>query len=216
MNLNGVIFDMDGTLVDTMPICEQCLRETIAQYTGRSLSKTEVYDLFGPSEEGILWNVIGEETPAAYQYFLDLYERMHADQEQIVFFGVYDLLANLRASGIRTAIATGKAPETAAITLRYTGLEPYIERVETGFLEGGNKPRSIEMVLESWGMLPAKAAYVGDALSDMRAAQQAGVLPIGAAWSETALLSADNQRNGWMIFKQIEDFNDWVKAGKSL
>ncbi len=216
MELKGIIFDMDGTLVDTMSICERCLRETIARYTGRSLSKAEVYDLFGPSEEGILWNVLGEKTPAAYRFFLDRYERMHEDQEQIVFPGVYELLARLRASGIRTAIATGKAPETAAITLRYTGLEPYIERVETGFLEGGNKPRSIETVLESWGMPPTQAAYVGDAPSDMRAAQQAGVLPVGAAWSEAAMLSADGQPDSWLIFKQVEEFYDWVKAARTL
>lgn len=213
MNLRGLIFDMDGTLVDTMAICEQCLRETIARFTGRSLSNTEVYDLFGPSEEGILWNVLGDKTPSAYRFFLNMYEQMHEDCTKIVFPGVYDLLAHLRASGIHTAIATGKGPETAAITLRYTGLEPYIERVETGFLEGGNKPRSIETVLESWGMFPSQAAYVGDAPSDMRAAQQAGVLPVGAAWSETALLAV-GQPDGWLIFKQVEDFNAWVKAAR--
>src|SRR5512133_1046922 len=157
--LRGMIFDLDGKLVDTMPICIQALQETIAQYQQRRMTEPEVLNLFGPTEEGILFKLLGDEqAPAAYTRLLVVYERLHAACRE-PFPGVEDLLARLQAAGIRTAIATGKGAETAEISLRYTGLQRWVEQVETGFRYGGDKARLIQRVLDDWGLAPHEVAY---------------------------------------------------------
>lgn len=207
--LRGMIFDLDGTLVNTMPICVQALQETIAYYQHQDLSVAQVQALFGPTEEGILVKRLGEEqAPAAYARLLESYERLHDTCRQ-PFPGVEDLLARLQAAGIRTAIATGKGAETAEISLRYTGLRRWVEQVETGFRYGGDKARLIQRVLDDWGLAPQEAAYVGDVPSDMLAAEQAGVLPVGAAWADSAPFAA-HAANGWQLFYNIADLSTWL------
>lgn len=210
MIIQGLIFDLDGTLADTMNICVQSLQETITQYTGRPLAEEDLYAHFGPSEEGILHAVLGERGPSAYSHFLRIYERLHQNGRQIVFPGVVEMLETLRGMGLRLAIATGKAAETAEISLRYSGLEAYVERVETGFIDAGNKPLLIERILAGWKMPPARAAYVGDALSDMHAARQAGVCALGAAWAEESPLRAPGLPVDWVVFRRVGELAEWV------
>lgn len=211
MSIQGFIFDLDGTLADTMDICVQSLQDTITHYAGRPLAEAELYAHFGPSEEGILHAVLGERGPYAYSHFLKIYDRLHQNGRQIVFPGVFEMLEALRGRGLRLAIATGKAAETAAISLRYTGLNAYFERVETGFIDAGNKPLLIERILAGWKMPPAQAAYVGDMPSDMRAARQAGVLALGAAWAEKSQLRAPGLPEDWLLFRQVRDLPAWIR-----
>ena len=214
MTLKAIIFDLDGTLADTMDICVQALQETIALFAGSPLPEAELYAHFGPSEEGILHAVLGERGPAAYKHFLGIYERLHQNGKPILFPGVVEMLDFLRERGLRVAIATGKGAETAAISLGYAGLGSTIERVETGFITGGNKPVLIQRVLAGWDMPPDQAAYVGDAPSDMQAARQAGVLALGAAWAEKSPLRAPGLPPDWILFQRVADLTAWVAAEK--
>lgn len=73
MIIQGLIFDLDGTLADTMDICVQSLQETITHYAGKPLAKAELYAHFGPSQEGILPAELGERGLSAYSRFLKVY-----------------------------------------------------------------------------------------------------------------------------------------------
>ena len=54
MPLKAMIFDMDGTLGDTMPIVMDALKDTFRRYAGREYSTPEIIEMFGPSEEGVI------------------------------------------------------------------------------------------------------------------------------------------------------------------
>jgi phosphoglycolate phosphatase-like HAD superfamily hydrolase len=198
-----------------MDICVQSLRETIARYTGNTPSEAEIYTLFGPTEEGILINVLGERGRSAYAYLLEIYERLHQNGRPVVFPGGLEMLEQLHGRGLRLAIATGKGAETAEISLRYAGLAQYVERVETGFVGGGDKARLIHTILTGWGLPPAQAAYVGDAPSDMHAAGQAGVLPLGAAWAGKSPLRAPGLPADWILFQEVKDLLEWLAVEKA-
>jgi phosphoglycolate phosphatase-like HAD superfamily hydrolase len=58
MSLQGVIFDLDGTLGDTLPVCFAAFRETFRHYLGREYSDREIRAMFGPTEEGIIQRMI--------------------------------------------------------------------------------------------------------------------------------------------------------------
>lgn len=211
MKLYGIIFDLDGTLADTMTVCLRAFQETLQHYTGKGISLPELHALFGPSEEGILQDLLPDQAAEAYPRFLAAYEQLHLGCTQ-PFPGVEALLDDLRARGLRIAIATGKSAETAAISMSLLGLASRVERVETGFIDRGDKPELIQRVLLDWGLAPDQAAYVGDVPSDLYAAEQAGVLPIGAAWAETSVLRDVKLKDGWMVFERVEDLAAWLEG----
>lgn len=54
MKYKGIIFDFDGTIADTLPLCFYSFKEIFRKYNQRDLSSEEVLDMFGPSEVGII------------------------------------------------------------------------------------------------------------------------------------------------------------------
>lgn len=211
MDLDGVIFDLDGTLADTMSVCLQAFQETLQYYSGSCISLDELYPMFGPSEEGILRLLLPDQGPGAYHRYLASYQKFHQDCKHL-FPGVDDLLDVLSSKGVRTAIATGKSPETAEISIQALGLASRVERLETGFIDRGDKPELIRRILAEWKMPSSRAAYVGDVPSDLQAAELVGVLPIGAAWSATSPLRGIEPRDGWLLFEQVCDFTAWIQT----
>ncbi len=211
MDLRGIIFDMDGTLADTLPVCIDAFQETVQYFIGRRPEPAEISALFGPSEEGMLEKLIPGRLDESLPRFVAEYKRAHHQCRQL-FPGVERALELLKRKGIRMAIVSGKGAQSAEVSLRTLGLGRWIDCVETGFAEKADKPASISKVLARWNMLPEQAAYVGDMPSDMQSARRAGVLPVGAAWAETSTLpdAPDNQSE--LIFYDIESFVHWIQA----
>jgi len=211
MRLDGIIFDLDGTLGDTLPICYAAFRASLLQFVGRHYSDAEICALFGPSEEGVFQNVAPAQAEAALEMYLQAYEREHASCTA-PFPGVDRLLAWLREHGVKQAIVTGKGPRSAAISLRRLGLSSYFDLVEAGSPEGAVKPAAIRAVLNAWNADPARVAYVGDAPSDIDAARQVGTLAIAAAWAPAALATASElrARHPDATFTTVDAFVAWL------
>ncbi len=207
MPITALIFDMDGTLGDTIPSILIALRETFARFTGRVYSDDEIFAMFGPSEEGIIRrHVPAELFEPALQYFLDRYAELHADQP---FPGIRDLMSHLKERGYRIGVATGKGPKTASISMRAYGLDEFIDHLETGSAHGAVKPELIRRILANWGMPAAQAGYVGDTQSDMTDARAAGVLPLGAAWSRSSSITANDTP---YRFTSVDALRTWLDS----
>jgi phosphoglycolate phosphatase-like HAD superfamily hydrolase len=207
MTISALIFDMDGTLGDTMPSIMIAMRETFERFAGRMYTDDEIIAMFGPSEEGM----IGQRVPAdvyepALQFYLDRYAALHADAP---FPGIRDLMSYLKERGMRIAVATGKGPGTAAISMHAYGLDEFIDRLETGSPHGAVKPELIQRVLAGWELTGDQAGYVGDMPSDMADARMAGVLPLGAAWSESSSITeADTPYR----FTSVDSLKGWLES----
>jgi phosphoglycolate phosphatase-like HAD superfamily hydrolase len=198
---------MDGTLGDTLPSILVAMRETFERFSGRIYTDDEIVAMFGPSEEGMIrQRVPADSYEPALQYFLDRYADLHADAP---FPGIRDLMSYLKERGIRIAVATGKGPGTAAISMRAYDLDDYIDYLETGSPHGAVKPELILRVLDGWKLPADQAGYVGDMQSDMADARTAGVLPLGAAWSgSSSLTEADTPYR----FTSVESLKTWLAS----
>jgi len=181
----AVLFDLDGTLANTLPLCIEAFRLAVEPATGRAVSDAEIIATFGPSEEGTIQALAPNHYAESLAAYLQHYERLHA-QYPTPFTGITALLQDLRDRGVRLGLVTGKGAESTRLSLRQFGLDEAFEVVETGSPLGPRKVEALRQLLRSWGLAPQEAVYIGDAPSDVSAARAAGVPVVAAAWADTA------------------------------
>jgi pyrophosphatase PpaX len=209
MRLEGMIFDLDGTLTDTFAVCFISFRETIQAVTDRCPTDDEIFAHFGPSEEGMFRRWVPDRWEHCLRLYLSLYEREHRRIGRI-FPGVETALQTLKALGIPMAVVTGKGPRSTAISLAQLGLTPYFDSIQTGSPEGNVKPQGIQRVLTRWGAAPERVAYLGDVASDIEAAHAVGVMPLAAAWEARSDTAALRALRPLAMFTAVAQFLEWV------
>lgn len=212
MRLEGIIFDLDGTLGNTLPVCYAAFREALLTYTGREYADAEIDALFGPSEEGIVRRVVPQQWRECLEVYLAAYERHH-ELAPHPFPGVVEALDTLKQHGLRLGLVTGKGPRGAAISLRRLGLADAFDMIEVGSPEGAVKPEAIQRILAHWGVAPERAAYVGDTAYDVEAAREAGVIPLAAAWAPTARRDELLAAQPAACFTDVTQLVAWTAAG---
>jgi len=210
VRFDGFLFDLDGTLADTLPICFAAFRRALMPFSGRSYSDEEIASRFGPTEEGMIRRLVPDHWEACLEAYLSAYEEESRRRARL-FPGIDAALRLLQARGVEMAIVTGKGARSAGISLGDLQLAKFFAIVETGSPDGGVKPGSIRKVLTRWGVPPQRAAYVGDAPSDIEAARAAGVMPLAAAWAPTSQAEALCALTPRETFRTVDEFVRWIE-----
>jgi len=212
MNLQGVIFDMDGTLGDTVFVSVEAIVRAVHTHTGLTFTHPEIIARFGPSEPGIIKKLVPDEVwKEACRTFFEEYERIHQDHQIGAYPGIRPILDLLSEHGIRQAIVTGKGERSAHISLGYFQLNGHFEHVETGWLTGSSKEAGIKSVLSAWQIPPENAVYIGDAPADVAIARRAGVHPISAAWADTADPAELHAEQPEVLFETVAELETWLR-----
>ena len=210
--LRGLIFDLDGTLGDTLPLCIEAFRRTIEPLSGRSLTDREIMDTFGPSEEGTIRQLIPDHYTAGVRDYLRYYAELH-DLCPAPFPGITELLDVLRQRNLRLGMVTGKGEHSTRITLRRFGLTGYFDPVETGRPEGPGKPQGLRRVLAAWpDIAPQELLYLGDAPSDIRACQETGVPVAAVLWANTTEAAELLPLAPTYAFRTVAELRAWLLA----
>lgn len=187
-----VIFDLDGTLADTIDLIIACYDHALTSVLGLRVDPEVTRTWIGRTLTSTFadqWPGHAEELAEAYRAF----NRIHTPTMVSAYPGIPELLAELTAAGIVTGIATSKGREVADRTLRYARIElAATVTAEDSELHKPN-PEPLLLAQEKLGMAGRPAAYVGDALVDIQAAQAAGMDAIAVTWGAgdpDALLAA--------------------------
>ena len=208
--LKAVIFDLDGTLGDTLPLCIKAFRHAIEPLIQRTISDAEIIATFGPSEEGTIQALAPDYYEKGVADYLRYYEQFH-DLCPAPFSGVRDLLDNLRQQGVRLAMVTGKGVHSTAISLKRFQLEDYFELVETGWAAGPRKPACLQNVMRAFtGIRKEAMIYVGDSPSDIESSRSVGMPVVGAAWASTTNGQELAESQPDELFDSIAAFADWL------
>jgi len=210
MKLKGFIFDLDGTLINSLPVVFTSFSNTLVKFIGREYSPKELSDLFGPSEEGIFKKLFPDSWEVSLQYYLDEYDRNHAQYAE-PFPGVVEALSLLQERGLSLAIVSGKGPGSMEISLKHSRLKPFFEVIVSGSEHKASKPEHIQQVLKHWDYSPEDVAYIGDIAYDVKAAKEVGVLPISAIWAETAQVQKVLDMKPAFAFDNVEAFIEWIR-----
>ncbi|MCW0234521.1 MAG: HAD-IA family hydrolase [Ferrovibrio sp.] len=185
-----VIFDCDGTLVDSQHHIVSAMHSAFAA-NGLGLPEADsvrrtvglplevaIERLLLPLGAGTLGAVVEAYKVAA------LAQRLEPDHEEPLFPGLVPVLDRLEADGFLLGVATGKARRGLNFTLNTHGLADRFVTLQTCDVVAVGKPAP-DMVLQAMaetGAVPASTIVVGDTTYDMEMARNAGVAAIGVAW----------------------------------
>jgi len=177
-----VLFDLDGTLANSIDLIVDSYDEAFTVVTGQGVARERALQWIGQT----LPQTFGREDPvnaAALEHAYRAYNNAHTDQIT-PFPGVANLLCALRDAGCTTGVVTSKGRAAAAASLVQLGLDGLIEVLCCREDTDAHKPDPAPLMaaLVKVDATPADAAYVGDAVWDIMAAQAAGMAAIAITW----------------------------------
>lgn len=208
--LKAIIFDLDGTLADTLPLCIKSFQLAFEEITGIKYPENTITQFFGQTEEGITKSIEPDRWEECFYAYIRIYKENH-HLCPAIFEGTREILNFLRENQYKIAMVTGKGKPTADITLDYFGIKNYFEYVETGSTEGVIKDKCIAKILNHWQIHANQAAYIGDQPSDIICSRKIGVLPIAVTWASTTDSKLLEKENPSKIFSKIKDFKHWLE-----
>jgi pyrophosphatase PpaX len=179
----AVLLDLDGTLVDTIPLI---LDAIAVAFTGRTPAPTRtewLATLGRPLHDALRdWVAESDLDTVIARYRARQRERLHTITHP--YDGIADALAACRRAGHALAIVTSKGRDMTARTLDQVGLTGAVDLVVTADDTTRHKPHAepIWHALATLGWHDRPALYLGDAIHDLHAAHAAGVHAAAAGW----------------------------------
>lgn len=190
-----VLFDLDGTLVDTIPLIVASFQHAAREVLGLEVEQAQARAWIGRPLLPVMLEISpdhGVELDRVYREW----NLAHTCQLIAPFAGIDALLASLAAAGVTTAIVTSKRQASARLALECVGLESMIDVVAALEDTDAHKPSPapLQLALARLGAHADDAVYVGDATVDIAAARAAGMASVAVTWG--AGLAPDLQAAG--------------------
>jgi N-acetyl-D-muramate 6-phosphate phosphatase len=183
-----VLFDLDGTLVDSAPDLAGAVNELRAANGLAAMPLDQLRPLVGSGARGMVGAAFGV-TPGDARYaslrddFLQRYAArlLHLT---VVFAAIVPVLRRIEAESLRWGIVTNKALHLAEPIVAGTGLSPRAAVLIAGDSTAHTKPHPAPLLeaARRIGVDPARCVYVGDDIRDMQAGRAAGMATLAAGW----------------------------------
>jgi phosphoglycolate phosphatase len=183
----GVLFDLDGTLLDSAPDLYAALQSQCAEEGVAPPAYAPVREVVSRGARAVLRCAFAARREVAIEAlvprYLRLYEQVMA-RDTRPFEGVDDLLVRLEARGLRWGIVTNKAAFLTDELLRRIGWSARAAAVVCGDTLPVKKPDPAPVLLacERAGLAPARCLFVGDDRRDVQAGAAAGLFTVAASW----------------------------------
>lgn len=187
MRYSAVLFDLDGTLVDSVPDIAHSINHMLSDLGHPTLSAEHISLFLGKGMEHLIWQVLLEVneglTPSATDFekaktlFAKHYLWQSAHSVSTVFEGVRAGLEAFKTAGCKLAVVTNKPIEFVPLLLQQMDLAKYFELLVGGDTCEQKKPHPMPFLYacEQLRVLPSEALVIGDSSNDSIAARQAGI-----------------------------------------
>jgi pyrophosphatase PpaX len=183
MRFPVVLFDLDGTVIDSGAIILASMRHAAKEVLGSEPPDEELMAAVGgPGLEAQMHALAPDRVDELVSVYRAHNEPLH--EGLMCCAGIDDLLVRLKDEGRRLGIVTAKRRKTVALAFDQIPLEHLFETVVGGDETARHKPdpEPLLLALERLGADPADTAYVGDAPFDIKAAKAAGVFSVAVTW----------------------------------
>ena len=185
INVSGIAFDLDGTLVDTLPDLAHAANKMLEQLGFPSVSMSEFSNYIGHGVDGLINGLLKKflknfsehntHTLEAHAIFKKEY-RLCVPRFSKVYSGVYDALDILKGYQVKLFCVTNKPYEYTRIILRDLALEKYFDLVLAGDTLDRKKPDPLPLnhLSRVFGLPIKRLLMVGDSIVDIKTAREAG------------------------------------------
>jgi phosphoglycolate phosphatase len=182
-----IVFDLDGTLVDSLPDLTSALNRTLAAGGLAPFTEAQVAPMVGDGAGMLLRRACARRGITADDAMVAAYiadYTAHSAQETRAYPGIPEVLARLRGQGYRLAVCTNKPERPARAVLAAIGLAGFFDAVLGGDSCATRKPDPGHLLatIRAAGGVPQASLMVGDHRNDVLAAWGAGTKCIFAAW----------------------------------
>jgi pyrophosphatase PpaX len=189
-----VVFDLDGTIVDSVELIVQSFQHAAREVLGREMSRDDsIANVGRPLREQMVM-ISPEHADELVAVYREWNHREH-DRMLKLYDGILQLLHSLQTSGVKLGLVTSKSRYTTQMAFDLTGIECYFDATICADESPRNKPSPdpILLCLQRLEVEVDEAAYVGDSPADMQAARAAGVEAVAVTWGvfETKTLEAE-------------------------
>ena len=186
-----VIFDMDGTLLDSMDCLAEWLCRSVKGHCPTPVTPAIITAAFGPTEKKIIEqfvanDLVGQCLDAYHQFYESEHGRVY------VYPGIDELLREMKRKGIPLALCTGKGRRAVEISLGLLGWEDLFQEIITGddTVRFKPDPEGVNLILNRTGAAKKRTIFIGDGAADVGAARNAGIIGGRAEWGAPGPLPA--------------------------
>ena len=184
MRFPVVLFDLDGTLIDSGPIILSSMQYSVRTVLGREIPTEELgLTIGGQGIVAQMQAIDAERADELVEVYKEHNDGLHETLE--AFDDLLALLPRLKAEGRKLGIVTAKRHRTVSLALeRFPALEDDFDVVVAHEDTSRHKPDPdpVLFAVEKLDAAPSDAAYVGDSPFDIRAAKAAGAFAVAVAW----------------------------------
>ncbi|MDW8294840.1 MAG: HAD-IA family hydrolase [Aquificaceae bacterium] len=184
MSLKAVLFDLDGTLIDSYRDIGIHLNRTLKDFGKPQIDIEGVRHLIGGGARELLRNFF---TDGLLEEALEVFRGYYLAEPVIhtrPFKGIQEVLERAKDRGVRLAVVTNKMEELSRLILKELGLMDYFFLLVGGDTYSEKKPSPLPLLetLKVLGVSPREALMVGDTETDLKAGRLAGTKRGLALW----------------------------------
>lgn len=189
----AVIFDLDGTLLDTLDDLTDSINFMLKEFGYRTLTRDEVRAIIGNGAKQMISDALPEKLAGAeLKKRLDVYSKIYdasGSPKTKLFDGINEVVSELKNRGYKLAVLSNK-PQHSTNKVA----EKYLSGLGFDYIAGQSEtikckpdPAGALYVLDKLGVKPENAYLVGDGETDVMAAINAGMNGIGALWGNRSI-----------------------------
>jgi len=212
-----LIFDLDGTLIDSKLDLAHAVNATRAHMGMPALEHERVYSYVGNGAPVLIRRALGEEATElqveeALEFFLEYYREHPLDFTRL-YPGVRESLERLGQAGKQMAVLTNKPVRISRAILDGLGVQDFFFRIYGGNSFEFKKPHpvGVEALMRETGVGRDATLMVGDSSVDVETARNAGIACCGVTYGFQPESLADPAPD--RLVDRMEDLADWVLAG---
>ncbi|WP_077624820.1 pyrophosphatase PpaX [Sediminibacillus massiliensis] len=212
MNIQTILFDLDGTLIDTNELIIASFIHTLKEHADRDYTREEILDFIGPPLRESFVKIDPERADVMMETYREHNLKNH-NAYVAAYPTVVDTLTQLKEAGYKLGIVTTKIKGTALMGLELTGLESLFE-VVIGLEDVTNAkphPEPIIKALQQIGGKASESLMVGDNYHDIEAGQNAGTHTAGVAWTVKGRETLEAYKPDYML-EQMSDLLTILKV----
>ena len=184
MTLPAVLFDLDGTLIDSIELILSAARHAFQEWRVRPTDEEWVRGIGTPLVQQLRAYADNDDEVATLLERYRRYQHEHHDRLTRCYDDVPEVIANLAERGHQLAVVTSKASPIAHQSLGFVGLDQFFP-VLVGYDDTARHkpdPEPVRVALSRLGVSADRAVFVGDSPHDVLAGNAADVMTVAALW----------------------------------